>query len=184
MINWNWIKTDSSELLMVFLSGVGIYLALLLFTRIMGLRSFAKMSSFDFSITVAFGSILATTLLSKSPSLLAGAFGMFVLYGIQFVVSKTRRHFAPVEHLVDNEPLLIMAGSEILSDQLDIARMTEEDLKSKLRSSGVTHPDQVLAVIFETTGSISVLKKDEEADVDPWIFEGVRGSERMAFNDR
>lgn len=178
MIDWSWITSSWSALLMVFLSTLGIYAALLLLTRIMGLRSFAKMSSFDFAITVAFGSIVASTILANDPPLLTAAFGLATLYFMQFVVSKSRRITKSVERAVDNVPLLIMAGEEVLEDHLDSARMTEEDLKSKLREAGITHPGQVLAVVFETTGDVSVLRRKDA--VSPWIFDGVRGAEHLS----
>lgn len=135
------------------------------------------MSSFDFAVTVAFGSILASTILTREPSLLAGTLGLFLLYGLQHVLSNVRRSTSIVERLVDNEPLLIMAGEQVLHDNLDSSRMTEDDLRYKLRGSGITHPRQVFAVVFETTGDVSVLKRGEE--VDPWLFEEVRGAEML-----
>jgi len=178
MIDWSWIATSPAPLLMVLLSGLGIYIALLGLTRLTGLRSFSKMSSFDFAITVAIGSVIASTILAENPSLLAGAFGLVVLYGIQYVVSRSRRLSASVAQWVDNEPLLVMAGDTVLSNHLDATQMTEQDLKSKLRMAGVTHPSQVLAVVFETTGDVSVMKTGE--DVDPWLFEDVRGAEHLS----
>jgi uncharacterized membrane protein YcaP (DUF421 family) len=116
MFDWSWVTTTGTTLLMVLLSAFGIYATLLVLTRLTGLRSSAKMSSFDFAITVAFGSVLASTILAPNPTLLTGAFGLAVLYGIQFAISKSRRLTSVVERLVDNEPLLIMAGAEVLSD--------------------------------------------------------------------
>lgn len=179
MIDWNWIAATATSLLMVLLSGVGIYLALLLLTRVSGLRSFSKMSSFDFAITVAFGSVIASTILAEDPPLLVGMTGLAVLYLMQYGVSRGRRMSSAVERLVDNEPLLVMAGADVLSEHLDEARMTEDDLRSKLRMAGITHPDQVLAVVFESTGDVAVLKAGQ--DVAPWIFEGVRGAGRLPF---
>jgi uncharacterized membrane protein YcaP (DUF421 family) len=51
-------------------TALGFYLVLMLFARLMGLRSFSNLSSYDFAMTVAIGSILASTILSDSPSLL------------------------------------------------------------------------------------------------------------------
>ena len=72
-----------------------------------------------------------------------------------------------------------MADGEVLSDHLNKARMTEDDLRSKLRLSGVSHPSQVLAVVFETSGDVSVVKTSD--DVDPWVFAGVQGAEHLPF---
>lgn len=179
MIDERWITTTGTDLLMVLLSGLGIYVVLLALTRLMGLRSFAKMSSFDFAITVAFGSVIASTLLTPSPSLLNGAFGLAVLFGIQYLISHVRRRAGVVEQLIDNKPPLLMTGPRILSSHLDAAQMTEDDLRSKLRMAGITHPEQVLAVVFETTGEVSVLKTKDA--VDPWLFENVQGAEYLPF---
>lgn len=180
MIDWEWIASSGTALLMVALSGLGIYLALLLLTRLAGLRSFSKMSSFDFAITVAMGSLLATTILAETPPLGQGLMGLVVLFGIQYAISKLRRHTRFMAAVVDNEPLLLMAGSEVIHENLDRARMTDADLKSKLRQAGVAHPEQVLAVVMETTGDVSVLKQsDAGSGFDPDLFAGVRGGERL-----
>lgn len=176
-IDWQWITTTGTTLFMVLVSGIGIYLALLALTRLTGLRSFSKMSSFDFATTVAFGSIIASTLLAKNPPLASAAFGLAVLYGLQYTVSRARHSSRRIQHLVDNEPLLLMAGETILRDNLRAARVTEDDLRSKLRLAGVTDRSQVLAVVFETTGDCSVLCRGEV--VDPWLLSQVRGAEHM-----
>lgn len=179
MFDWSWITTTGTTLLMVLLSALGIYITLLFFTRITGLRSFSKMSSFDFAITIAFGSIVASTLLTDSPTLFAGAFGLAVLFGIQYIVSNSRRFSVAAEKLIDNVPIVIMAGEKVLSDHLDETRLTEDDLRSKLRSAGVTSRQEVLAVILETTGDVSVIKKSD--NISPWLFEGLRGAEHLSF---
>lgn len=181
MIDWSWIVPPARALWMVPLTGVGIYLTLLLCTRLAGLRSFAKASSFDFAITVAMGSLLASTILSRDPPMLQGVIALVVLFGIQYLISSLRRSSAWMTKLVDNTPLLLMAGPEVIGANLDRARMTREDLHSKLRLAGVTHPEQVLAVVMETTGDVSVLQtKDDGRPLDPELFSGVRGAERLA----
>ena len=177
MMNPNWIASNATAILMVFVSGIAIYAALLLLTRLFGLRSFSKMSSFDFAITVAIGTVIASTLLMPDPPLLQGLAGLAVLYGIQYIIAHARRASERIRTLVDNRPLLVMAGATVIREHLDEARMTEEDLKSKLRMAGVTHPSQVLAVVVETTGDVSVIKTTGEFDYD--LFSDVRGAERL-----
>lgn len=176
-MNWQWITTTPVTLSMVLISGVAIYIVLLALTRLTGLRSFSKMSSFDFATTVAFGSVIASTLVSQNPPLASAAFALAVLYGLQYLVSRAR-HFSPrLQRLIDNEPLLLMAGETVLHDHLRAARVTPDDLRSKLRVAGVTDRSQVLAVIFETTGDCSVLCKGDH--LDPWLLTQVRGAERI-----
>lgn len=180
MIDWSWVLTTTTALLMVFLTAVGIYAFLLLLTRLAGLRSFAKMSSFDFAITVAMGSLLASAILTETPPLFQAMMALAMLFGLQYLVSLLRRHVSLVAKVVDNQPLLLMAGAEVLEENMDEARMTREDLYAKLRMAGVTRPDQVLAVVMETTGDVSVLTtSDDGQPLDLELLHGVRGAERL-----
>jgi uncharacterized membrane protein YcaP (DUF421 family) len=173
----SWLTSSWPDLLMVVVSTVAIYVSILLLTRANGLQSFSKMSSFDFAITIAMGSVIASTIVMEDPPLVQGVIGLAALFGLQFVVSTIRRRIPGSTDWLDNQPILIMAGTEILSHNLDRARMSEGDLFAKLRMSGVSRIDEVFAVIFETTGDVSVIKRTDAADSR--IFEGVRDSERL-----
>lgn len=180
MIDPEWIQSTSVALAMVALSAVGIYLALMLCTRLAGLRSFSKMSSFDFAITVATGSLVATVLLSKDPPLVQGGMGLLMLFGIQFLVSYVRSRSSAFAHIVDNDALLLMAGTEVLHDNLAAARVTVNDIRAKLREANVIHPREVRAVVMESTGDISVLHADPDGpDLDLQLFDDVRGTEAL-----
>lgn len=180
IIDWSWITTTSTAALMVVLTALGIYAALLLFTRLGGLRSFSKMSSFDFAITVAMGSLIATVLLSKNPPLLQGIVGLAALFGIQITVATLRSRTQAASSVVDNEPLLLMAGPDVLHENLKKARITEDDLNAKLRKANVIHLGQVRAVVMESTGDVAVLHADPDGpDLAPSLLSGVRDAERV-----
>jgi len=180
MMDWAWIMTSLPATWMVVLKAIGIYVALVLFTRMAGLRSFSKMSSFDFAITVAFGSILASAMLAKNPPLLQSIVGLATLFALQSVVSRLRTRFDAVAGTVDNAPLLIMAGPEILHDNLQAAHMTEDDLYAKLREANVTRWEQVRAVVMESTGDVSVLHAEPgDPPLDTELLHGVRHAERL-----
>jgi uncharacterized membrane protein YcaP (DUF421 family) len=148
---------------MVALSAIALYVLLILYTRLVGLRSFSKMSGFDFAITIAIGSILASVTLWQKPTLLEGAVALGVLFGLQFVVGNLRKRVPGVTALVDNAPLLLMDGTEVLSDNLRRANMTKTDLRAKLRAANVTRLEQVRAVVMESTGDVPVLHVPPDA---------------------
>lgn len=155
-----------------------IYLVVIVLVRIHGLRSFAKMSSFDFAATVAVGSIMATTAASSEIPLAAGATAVATLFLVQLAVA-TGRRWAGVRAAVDNDPLLLMLGEEILRDNLRTGQVTEDDLRAKLREANVLTMAQVRAVVLETTGDISVLHGDPDGPaLEDYLLDGVRGVER------
>ncbi len=176
-MNLSWIETTLTASLMVVLSTLGIYAALVLFTRIAGLRSFSKISSFDFAITIAIGSVIASTIMSKNPPLLQAIVALGVLYLVQMTVARLRGSSTSMSALVDNEPLLLMDGTEILEENLKKAKVTLADLRGKLREANVTQMSQVKAVVMETTGDVSVLHhQDENHELDASMLEEVRRS--------
>lgn len=168
----NLFETSWTTVLYISLTALGIYLAVILFTRICGKRSFSKMSSFDFAMTVAIGSIIATTILSSSVKLIDGLVGLAAVYLLQITTALARRN-KNVQKVVDNSPLLLMDGERILEQNLRKARVSEGDLRSKLREANVTQLSQIKAVVFETTGDISVLHEDSDQPLDLWLMKDV-----------
>jgi uncharacterized membrane protein YcaP (DUF421 family) len=157
---------------LVALSTVGIFLAVITYTRIAGLRSFSKMSAFDFASTVAVGSMMATVAVTDA-SFVNGAVGLATLYAAQILIALLRRR-TTIEKIIDNEPVLLMAGDRVLHDNLRHARISEHDLWAKLRAANVTDTDDLLAVVLETTGDVSVLSGD--GPLPEQLLEGVKGS--------
>ena len=168
-----WFEASWTSVIAICITAVFIYLAVIVFTRLAGKRSFSKMSSFDFAMTVAIGSIIASTILSKSVSLAEGVVGLAMVYILQLSVAILRRS-THIEKLIDNTPMLLMDGTKILHENLKKARVTESDLRSKLRETNVLELSQIRAVVFEATGDISVLHtKDENVELEDWLMQGV-----------
>lgn len=163
-------EINFTQLGLIALSALLIYLALIIFSRLAGPRSFAQMATFDFSVTVALGAIVGTTA-TGSASVLSGVTGLGMLFLLRRLVANGRRF--GLSKAIDNPPLMLMDGSEILPEYLSRANITEEDLLQSLREEGITHLDQVRNVVMERDGSISVLKSD--GPFDPYILKGVEG---------
>lgn len=168
-----YFGVSAGSLLAVLLSAIGIYVAVILFTRIAGKRSFSKMSSFDFAMTIAIGSIIGSTLLLASVSLVTGIVGLASVYLLQQMVAYLRQ-FDSFGMIVENKPFLLMNGSQILEENLKKARVTKGDLRAKLREANVTRFSQIKAVVFETTGDISVLHGQEDQEMEEWLLEDVK----------
>ena len=175
MMEPGWITTAWDAAVMAVLSAAGIYAAVILFTRRSGLRSFSKMSSFDFAMTVAVGSVVAGTVLTRDPPLLRAVAALGAIYAFQMAVAVARVRIPGVQRLVDNEPLLLMEDGRILEGALRRVEVTRHDLIAKLREANVIEMDEVRAVVMETTGDISVLHGPADGPaVDDVLLDGVR----------
>lgn len=170
----SWIVTTLSSAFMVVISTLGIYFTLILFTRLAGVRTFSKMSSFDFAVTVAIGSLIASTILTKKPPLFQSIVAMGTLFLIQMVIAAFR-DTSFIRNAVDNKPILLMRGEEMIESNMKKAKVTREDLLGKLREANVTQFSQIKAVVMETTGDISVLHHaGEDHELDKELLDDVR----------
>ena len=153
--------------------GVLVYVTLVVFLRISGKRTLSKMNAFDLVVTVALGSTLAAVLLDKQVPLLDGALGFALLIALQFVVtwSSVRAHW--VRRLVTGEPRMVLHRGEFLPDALRRARVTRDDVRAALRSAGLASLDDAEAVVLETDGSFSVVRRGDGGACSS--LEGVRG---------
>ncbi len=152
------------------LSVIGLAWIILL-VRVVGLRSFSKMTNFDFVMTVAMGSLLAGASQSQQwTGFLQTLTAMACLFAVQYSVSGLRRWSPRLDALVQNTPVLLMQDGVILHDALRATRVAEEDLIAKLREANALELSSVRAVVLETTGNISVLHGNH---VDEALFKGV-----------
>ena len=161
------------EIINILLRAALVVGFIILLTRLNGLRSFSKMSGFDFAITVAKGSVLASSVMATDWAAFWRYMGaLAALYVVQACLSWARTHFAPIRERIDNSPLLLMRDGVILEENLKKGKISRADLIGKLREANALRFQDVRAVILEDTGDVSVLHGDIEVDEE--LFEGVR----------
>lgn len=165
-----------ADLLEVFLRVAATVAAIVLLTRLNGLRSFSKMSGFDFVITVATGSVLASAIMAPSQDYRIGLVALAGLFVVQGVTAWMRERSAAVQGILDNQPLLVMERGEILEANLRAAKMTPDDLYAKLREANAFDLTRVKAVVLESTGDVSVLHGSDDETVSDAVMAGVRRS--------
>ena len=126
--------------------------------RINGLRSFSKMTNFDFVMTVAVGSLLASASQTNNwEAFLQAMIAMATLFLVQSVTARMRRQSDTIEAVMQNTPVILMRNGQIIESALAETRVARSDLMAKLREANVLDIQQVKAVVLETTGDISVL---------------------------
>lgn len=159
--------------ILVIFSVLGIFSAIMIITRIFGLRTFAKMSSFDFASTIAIGSILASIIINKDQGVLKGTLALFCIVGFQTLFSLLIIKNKLFNKLFTNKPKFLMKDGEILYDNLKKCNVGISDLMAKLREANVHKLSEVQAVVFESTGDIAVLHDKESNKVEDIILRDV-----------
>lgn len=151
----------------LLVTGVLAYAALILILRTSGKRSLSKMNAFDFVVTVALGSVLATTILSRDTALLDGVFALGLLIGLQYGITWLSVRAKWFEALVQSQPTLLFYRGHFLDDAMKQQRITTAEVYSAIRKSSIAQLDKVEAVVLETDGTFTVLEslpRGEEHD--------------------
>jgi uncharacterized membrane protein YcaP (DUF421 family) len=149
------------SILRTLVIGTLAYVVLILQLRISGKRTLSKMNAFDFIVTVALGSTLATVTLSKDIPLIDGIVGFAVLIILQYIITWLSVRYEPIQHLIKANPTLLFYQGQHLEHQMKVERITKEEILSAVREQGIISLDDVEAVVLETEGNLSILKKSD-----------------------
>ena len=133
------------------------YILMIFFLRISGKRTLSKMNAFDFIVTIALGSSLATVALNKNVPLAEGGLVFFLLIFLQFLITWISVRTEMFKELITSQPVLLFYKGRLLKDVMKKERITEEELYMSLRKEGVGELEKVDAIVLETTGDIVVI---------------------------
>lgn len=146
-------------LLRVVVVGVLAYAGLVLLLRTSGKRTLSKMNAFDFVVTVALGSTLATILLSSDVALAEGLLAFALLIVLQFVVTWLSVRSPTFRRVIKNEPRLLFCEGSFLQDAMREERVTVEEVEAAVRQQGLADFGQVGVAVLETDGSVTVVPR-------------------------
>lgn len=135
------------------------YISMIILLRTSGKRTLSKMNAFDFIVTVALGSCLATLALNKNISLADGivAFSLFIF--LQYLLTWLSVRVKWVKSIITSSPTLIFYEGEFLHQVMKKERITIEEVFSASRQNGISNLDDIDMIILETTGDITIIKK-------------------------
>lgn len=154
-----WFASWSS-VARILLVGAAAYVFLVTTVRVSGKRSLSQLNAFDFVVTVALGSTLATILLDRNVTLADGATAFVLLAGLQFVVAWLSVRWSLLRRTVTAQPAILVSDGVIDQEALRKARVTESQIMQAVRSSGFGHIGLIGAVVLEPNGTLSVISKD------------------------
>lgn len=147
------------DLLRVVVISALAYGALVLILRVSGKRSLSKLNIFDFVVTIALGSTLATVLLSTDVSLAEGALAFAMLALLQWIVSFLSIRMGWFRRMIRAEPKLLLRNGTFLEDAMRKERITRDEIVAVIRKQGQGRIEDVAAVVLETDGELSVISQ-------------------------
>jgi len=158
------------ELIRISVTSLIIYPLLVVATNLLGKRSVAKMNNFDWIVTVAIGAILGSSILSKSVVITESILAITLLLLLQYFLTFLSARFSIVESLTKKPPTLLFYNGEYLDKALKKQRVSRNEIDATVRKAGIDDLKQVSAVIFESSGELSVIKSS--STIGPLVTDG------------
>ena len=144
----------------VVAAGFLAYVWVILVLRLYGKRTLAKLNAFDFIVTVALGSMLATVMLIRDVTILQGAAAFTLLATLQWFVATPTIRVDWAMKAVRSSPRLLLYRGRMLEEAMKAERIAPSDLRAAARSQGHGKLDELFAIVLETDGTLSVLVEE------------------------
>src|SRR5690606_29246274 len=125
------------------------YITMIILLRASGKRTLSKMNAFDFVITIALGSSLATLALNKQVALADGFVAFFLFISLQYLLTWLSVRIKNVRSLITNDPSLLFYKGTFLDEQMKKHRITKEEVFAGCRKKGFSALDAVDMIILE-----------------------------------
>ncbi len=159
--------TILQQILKASLVTLGIYIATLLFSRMLGRKLVSQMTFFDYIVGIMIGSaaVNATTFEDNPP-----LFAFVMLVGICLLtlfIDTLHMKSIKLRKLVDSEPVIIIEKGKIVDQNMKKIRLTLDELNMMLRENSYFNIADVESAILEANGQLSVQPKAEKQPLTP-----------------
>lgn len=143
------------------------YLFAVVAVRMTGRRTLTQLSAYDVIVTIAIGSLVASTALPADAALADGAAVLMTFLVLQALIGAARQRSDWLRRVIDFPAEVVVADGEVdLRSAPWTAQLTRSDLESRLRQSGVGDISQARLAVLEPTGKLTVTQQE----VPPELF--------------
>ena len=151
------------------------YFLIVFVYRIMGKREVGQLGIIDLIVSVLIAELVAISLEDTTKSVWLVIIPIFLLVGLQIGMSFLSLKRKNIRDIFDGKPSVMINHGKINIKEMLKQRYNLEDLLTQLREQSIKSINEVEYAILETSGKLSVFKKEtskKEAYPLPIIIEG------------
>lgn len=136
------------------------FIVLFIMTRLMGRKEISQMTVFNFISAIAIGSLTANLAISNDISILYGVLAIVAWAVFTLIMAFIDVKFQWVRKFTTGEPIIVVKDGKVMENSLRKTQLDMDSLNALLRDKDIFSLKDVDYAIFETSGKLSVLKKD------------------------
>jgi uncharacterized membrane protein YcaP (DUF421 family) len=138
-----------------------MFFLILLITRAVGRRELSSMEPFDLILLVVMGDLIQQGVTQSDYSLTGAAIVITTIAVLTVGTAYLSFRFRRLRPLLEGEPVMLVAGGNVLESNLRRQRMTVEEVVAEARLQSIGDLDDVEYAVLETNGQISFLKRGD-----------------------
>ncbi len=146
-------------MLNIFVRTIIVYIALILFMKLMGKRQIGELQISELITTILLSELAAAPLNDLNVPLLHSAVPiltlLFLEIGVSFFITKSDI----LKRFFDGVPNIVIRRGTLDQKQLAKLRISMDELLSELRQQGISSIEEVAYAVLEQNGKLSVIKK-------------------------
>lgn len=143
--------------------------------RIMGKREIGELSIMDFIVSIFIAEMVAISIENPEKSILVSLIPILLLVIMQIIVSYISMKNNKARNILDGVPSVIIDKGKVNFKEMQTQRYNLDDLLTQLRNKSIKSIDEVDYAVLETSGKLSIFKKNEDKNQNyplPLILDG------------
>ncbi|MBP2240553.1 uncharacterized membrane protein YcaP (DUF421 family) [Cytobacillus eiseniae] len=153
-----------------------LYIIIMVIFRTMGKKELGQLSTVDLVVSIMIAEMAALAIEDPKSKLFTNILPMLILMVIQMSFSFATLKSKKLRDLVDGKPSIIINNGQIDEEVMKKHRYNFDDLLLQLRGKDIRNISDVEFAILETTGELSVIKKEKKKKgkmTVPLILDGI-----------
>lgn len=155
------------------------FIVLFVLSRIMGRKEISQMTFFNFVSAIAIGSIAANLALSPNISIRNGVIALIGWTIFTLAMDIIDIKFKKARVITTGQPVTVIKEGKIMESALRKVRLDMDTLNTLLRKNNVFSITDVDYAVFETSGNLSVMKKESKQPVTKGDMSGYSPTKKM-----
>ena len=152
------------EYVVVIIRSILFYIIITLAYRFMGKREVGELSVMDFIVSLFIAELAAISIENYKDDMLLSILPIVTLVLVQLCVAYISLKVTGVRKTVDGEVSVIINRGKINFEEMLKQRYNLDDLLTQLRAQSIKSIEEVDYAILETSGKLSVFKRDDDPD--------------------
>ncbi len=154
-----------NDIVKVLVFSLTAYVVLFFIAKLLGKKQLAQLTFIDYIVGISIGSIAAEMTTELNQPFYHYLIAMAAFFFFDLIISILGRKGAMLKKFANGTPLILINDGKLDYENLKKSKITVNELCGLAREKGFFHLEDIAYAIFETSGKLSVLPKNNQRPV-------------------